>query len=287
MRFRWIKQHKDQYPVSVMCQLLGVSRSGYYDWARGREPGKRQQRREELAVKIKEAHQASRGTYGSPRIYQELIAQGQEVSENTVAKLMRVNGIRSIVAKRFRVRTTDSNHRHRIAENVLNRDFDQELPDQAWAADITYIPTDEGWLYLGVVIDLCSRRIVGWSMGDSLKADLCTDALEMAIGQRNPSSGLIHHSDRGCQYACGLYRELLQSQGMVCSMSRKGNCYDNAVAESFFKTLKAEQVYHQHYTTRKAAMAAIFEYIEVFYNRQRRHSSLGYLSPAEYEASFN
>jgi transposase InsO family protein len=271
----------------MMCEVLEVSRSGYYDFAKGRAPGERQKRREELTVKIKEAYAAGRCTYGSPRICQELKAQGQEVCENTVAKLMRENDIRSIVAKRFKVNTTDSNHRHPIAANVLNRDFDQELPDQAWAADITYVPTDEGWLYLGVVIDLCSRRIVGWSMGSSLKAELCTAALEMAIGQRNPSAGLIHHSDRGCQYACGLYRDLLESQGIVCSMSNKGNCYDNAVAESFFKTLKAELVYHRHYATRQEAMASIFDYIEVFYNRQRLHSSLRYKSPAQYEASFN
>ena len=273
--------------MSMMCRLLEVSRSGYYGWAAPREPGERQKRSGQLVAQIKEAHQASRGTYGSPRIYQELKAQGQKVCQNTVAKLMRQEGIRSIVSKRFRPRTTDSHHRHAIAGNVLDRQFDQRHPNRAWAADITYIATDEGWLYLGVVMDLCSRRIVGWSMADHLRAELCTDALEMALGQREPAAGLIHHSDRGCQYACGLYRQLLESRGMVCSMSNKGNCYDNAVAESFFKTLKAELVYHTHYSTRQEAKNSIFDYIEVFYNRRRRHSSLGYKSPAEYEASLN
>src|SRR5690349_3775223 len=218
-----------------MCRLLEVSRSGYYDWAAAREPGERQKRSQELVEQIKEAHQASRGTYGSPRIYQELKAQGRQVCQNTVAKLMRQAGIRSIVSKRFRPRTTDSRHSHALAGNVLGRRFDQQHPNRAWAADITYVHTDEGWLYLGVVMDLCSRRIVGWSMADHLRAELCTDALEMALGQREPAAGLIHHSDRGCQYACGLYRRLLESRQIVSSMSNKGNCYDNAVAESFFK----------------------------------------------------
>jgi transposase InsO family protein len=270
-----------------MCQMLEVSRSGYYDWAKGREPGVRQKRREELVQKIQAAYQASRGTYGSPRVHRELVGQGQKVSENTVAKLMSQQQIRSVVHRRFRARTTDSAHPHAIAPNRLQRQFDQERPNQAWAADITYIPTDEGWLYLATVIDLCSRKIVGWSMADHLRAELCTEALEMAVKQRKPQKGLIHHSDRGIQYACGKYRDLLNEHQMLCSMSRRGDCYDNAVAESFFKTLKVELVYQHKYRSRQEAKASIFEFVEVFYNRRRRHSSLGYKSPVEYEASFN
>jgi transposase InsO family protein len=273
-----------------MCAALGVSRSGYYAWAGGREPGPRQKRREELAEQIRRVHEQSRRTYGSPRVYQELKAREVACCENTVAKVMREQGIRSVVRRRFRVRTTDSSHAHPVAPNVLDRSFDQEAPDRAWAADITYVPTGEGWLYLAAVIDLCTRRIVGWAMGQSLKAELCEEALGMAIGRRRPGEGLVHHSDRGVQYACGLYRRLLAANGMVCSMSGRGDCYDNAVAESFFKTLKVELVYQQpggRYATRAEARRSVFEYVEVFYNRRRLHSSLGYQSPEQYEAGLN
>jgi transposase InsO family protein len=212
---------------------------------------------------------------------------GESVCENTVAKLMKQKGIRSIVRRRFRVRTTQSSHAYPTAPNRLDRCFDQKLPNQAWAADITYVPTDEGWLYLASVIDLCSRRIVGWAMADHLRTELCADALTMALQSRKPGEGLMHHSDRGVQYACGEYRGLLEDHAMTCSMSGKGDCYDNAVMESFFKTLKSELVYQRKYATRAQAKASIFEYIEVFYNRKRRHSSLGYKSPVEYEASLN
>jgi len=240
-----------------------------------------------LIEKIKTVYEQSRQTYGSPRVYQELKANGESVCENTVARLMRKQGIRSIVRRRFRVRTTDSSHAYPMAPNQLDRRFDQKLPNQAWAADITYVPTDEGWLYLASVIDLCSRRIVGWAMADHLRTELCTDALNMAIQARKPDEGLLHHSDRGVQYACGEYRGVLEEHAITCSMSGKGDCYDNAVMESFFKTLKSELVHHRRYTTRAQARASIFEYIEVFYNRRRRHSSLGYKSPVEYEASLN
>ena len=285
MRFAFIRDHRDRWPVGRMCRLLGVSRSGYYAWAGGREPGVRQKRRAELVAKIRQVHRESRQTYGSPRMHRMLRRQGEQVSENTVAKLMRREGIRSVVRRRHRVRTTDSRHSHPVAPNVLGRQFAQEEPDRAWAADITYIRTGEGWLYLGVVLDLCSRKIVGWSMGETLKAELCTEALEMAVARRRPEPGLIHHSDRGVQYACGWYREILETEGMTCSMSRRGNCWDNAVAESFFKTLKAEWVERQSYATRAQAKASVFEYIETFYNRKRLHSSLGYVSPEEFEAS--
>jgi len=269
--------------------MLEVSRSGFYAWndRQGAQPSPRAKRREELTDRIRAVHQESRQTYGSPRVYQELKAQGHSVCENTVAKLMRQNQIRSIVRRRFRVRTTDSNHAHPLAPNLLGRSFDRQLPNQAWAADITYVPTREGWLYLAAVIDLCSRKIVGWAMAEHLRAQLCSEALQMALSRRRPQAGLTHHSDRGVQYACGDYRRLLEKRGISCSMSRRGDCYDNAVMESFFKTLKTELVYQQEYQTRQQAMQSIFEYIEVFYNRRRRHSSLGYKSPAEHEAGLN
>ena len=293
MRFGWVKAHRRDYPVALMGLVLGVVRSGYYVWAVGRAPGPRRARRAGLVAEIRGVHEASRRTYGSPRVYQELKAKEVACCENTVARLMRDEGIRSVVRRRFRVRTTDSTHAHPIAPNVLGRDFAAAAPDRKWAADITYVPTGEGWLYLAAVIDLCSRRVVGWSMGQSLRAELCTEALEMALrGRRpDPGAGLVHHSDRGCQYACGLYRRLLEANGIVCSMSAAGDCCDNAVAESFFKTLKVELVYQQAerggYATRAEARRSIFEYIEVFYNRRRLHSSLGYVSPEQFEAGLN
>jgi transposase InsO family protein len=220
-------------------------------------------------------------------VYHELKAQGEAVCENTVAKLMRQGGIRSVTRRRFRMKTTDSAHAHPIAFNVLDREFDTKLPDTKWAADITYIPTGEGWLYLAAVIDLCSRKVVGWAMAEHMKARLCIDALVMALSRRNPQVGLIHHSDRGVQYACEDYRDLLEREGITCSMSGRGDCYDNAVMESFFKTLKVELVYQQEFATRAQARLAIFEYIEAFYNRKRLHSSLDYQSPADFEASLH
>jgi len=289
VRFGWIEGRRSHYPLSVLCEMLGVTRAGYYAWARRREkpPGSRASRRAELAEQIRSAHEESGRTYGSPRVYHELRARGVEACENTVAKVMRQEGIRSIVRRRFRVRTTDSAHGHAVAPNVLERDFAAEAPDRKWAADITYVATSEGWLYLAVVLDLCSRKVVGWAMADHLRAELCTNALEMALKRRRPAGGLLHHSDRGVQYACGEYRDLLRSQGIECSMSRRGDCYDNAVVESFFKSLKAELVYHEHYATREQARRSIFEYLEVFYNRKRLHSSLGYLSPEQFEAAMN
>jgi len=274
------------WPVAVLCDVLEVSRSGYYAW-RTRPASARSSRRDELVEQIRAAHAHSRGTYGSPRIHAELDAAGIAVCENTVAKVMRQAGVRSITAKKFRCRTTDSAHAHPIADNVLNRDFAADLPDRKWAADITYVETGQGWLYVAVVIDLCTRRIAGWAMADHLRAELCTDALSMALARRRPDAGagLVHHSDRGCQYACGAYRELLDDRGITCSMSRRGDCYDNAVAESFFSSLKNELVNHCSFRTRDEARTSVFEYIEVFYNRQRRHQSLDYVSPADYEQS--
>jgi transposase InsO family protein len=276
------------WPVAVLCDVLEVSRSGYYAW-RKRPASARAGRRAELVEQIRAAHADSRGTYGSPRIHAELDAAGVAVCENTVAKVMREAGVRSITAKKFRCRTTDSAHAHPIADNVLNRDFAADRPDRKWAADISYVETGQGWLYVAVVIDLCTRRIAGWAMADHLRAELCTDALSMALARRRPGPevGLVHHSDRGCQYACGAYRELLAARGITCSMSRAGDCYDNAVAESFWGTLKRELVHQRHYATRDQATASIFEWIECWYNRKRRHSALGYKSPEEFEAELN
>jgi putative transposase len=284
-----MRGHRQEFPLGMMCRVLLVSRSGYYAWLcrQGKEPCGRERRRMELVEKIRTVHEESRGAYGSPRVYEELKAQGQAVCENTVAKLMKEQDIHGISRRRFRVCTTDSNHTHRVAPNLLDRNFERELPNQAWCADITYIRTGEGWLYLAAVIDLCSRKIVGWAMADHLKASLCLEALEMAVTQRRPGEGLLHHSDRGVQYACDDYQEKLAELGMICSMSGRGDCYDNAVMESFFKTLKTERVYHENYATRQQAKASIFQYIEVFYNRKRLHSSLGYVSPSAYEAQLN
>jgi transposase InsO family protein len=274
--------------VAVLCDVLEVSRSGYYAW-RTRPAGARAARRAELAEQVKAAHAQSRGAYGSPRVHAELVASGVAVCQNTVARVMREEGVRSVTAKKFRCRTTDGAHAHPIADNVLDRDFAADLPDRKWAADVTYVETDEGWLYVAAVIDLCTRRVVGWAMADHLRAELCTDALSMALARRNPGpgAGLVHHSDRGVQYACGAYRALLAAHGITCSMSRRGDCYDNAVAESFWGTLKCELVYLEHYATRARAAASIFEWIECWYNRKRRHSALGYKSPAEFEAELN
>jgi putative transposase len=279
--------HTEEFRVDLMCHVLQVSRSGYYAWRR-RPASAQARRRSQLLEQIQAAHAESRKTYGSPRVHAELEAQGVSCSKNTVAKLMREHALRSKMRRRFVVRTTDSRHEHPVFENRLNQQFEQPSTDQAWAADITYIPTAEGWLYLAAVIDLCSRRIVGWATADHLRAALPCQALQRALDQRDPpTSELLHHSDRGVQYACDEYQQLLAEWGITPSMSRTGNCYDNAVMESFFGTLKTELVHHETYHSRAAAHQALFEYIEVFYNRKRRHSALGYRSPMEYEASLN
>jgi putative transposase len=275
--------------VSVMCHTLEVTRSGYYAQLE-RPASARAVRRVELVEHIQRIHTESRELYGSPRVTAELNEAGVLVCQNTVAKLMRVQQIRSKVSKRFRPRTTDSAHPCPLAANLLDRDFAAKAPNRKWCCDITYIPTEEGFLYLAAVIDLCSRRIVGWSMAAHLRASLCTDALEMALLHRRPSRGLVHHSDRGVQYACDDYRDHLARHGIHASMSRRGDCYDNAVMESFWGTLKQELLYQQRngrFDSHAQARRMIFEYIEVFYNRQRRHSAVGYQSPEAFEASLN
>jgi putative transposase len=286
VKFAFIAKHLVDLPMDMVCEVLEVSRSGYYAW-RDRPASPQNRRRAELAVKIQAVHAEHRKVYGSPRIFKALRAQGEQVSENTVAKVMRLQGLRGKVKRKFVPRTTNSAHAQPIAPNVLARQFTAQAPNRKWAGDITYISTDEGWLYLAGVIDLHSRRIVGWSMADHMQTDLVADALTMALSRRQPPAGLLHHSDRGVQYASDAYQQLLMEHGIDVSMSGKGDCWDNAVIESFWATLKNELVHHEHYATREQARRSIFEYIEVFYNRKRLHSSLGYVSPETFEASRN
>ena len=284
MKFAWIEQHRNTYPVRVMCLVLDASISGFYAW-RDRKPSAQQQRQEQLMEKIRTAHADSRKVYGSPRIHRELLKQGEKVCENTVAKLMRRAQIRSVRTRRFVPRTTDSCHAHPVAANLLNRNFTATQPNQKWVCDITYIPTTEGWLYLAATLDLYSRKIVGWSMGENLGVELVNAALTMALSRRRPPRGLLHHSDRGVQYACGDYQTKLAVHGLQCSMSRTGDCYDNAAMESFWGTLKSELIYPAGERSRQATRLAVFDYMEVFYNRVRMHSSLGYVSPEAFEAA--
>jgi putative transposase len=268
--------------VALMCDVLEVSRAGYYAWlARPESP--RAARMAELSEHIAEAHREGRGTYGAPRVHRALAARGVACCENTVAKLMRREGLRGCAPRRFVPRTTDSSHGHATPANALDRRFEPGEPDRVWVADLTYIPTGEGWLYLAAVLDLGSRKVVGWAAADHLKSELAQRALRNALESRGPGEGLLHHSDRGVQYACSGYRDLLAAHGIEASMSRKGDCWDNAAMESFFSTLKRELVHREAYATREEARRSLFEYIEVFYNRRRLHSTLGYLSPVQYE----
>jgi transposase InsO family protein len=281
--FSFIEQHKDVWPVTLMCDTLGVSPQGFYAW-RSRPTSEQQQRRDALLVEIRAVHAEVKGRYGSPRIHAELAAKGVDCCVNTVAKLMHDNDIRAKTARKFK-NTTDSNHPLPVADNLLDRQFEAQGPNERWLADITYIPTREGWLYLAVVEDLYSRMVVGWSMADTMTSRLVVDALEMAVQRRLPGEGLLAHSDRGSQYASDHYQRLLAKHGIECSMSGVGQCWDNAPMESFFASLKKELIHHEDYQTRAEARASIFEYIETFYNPKRRHSSLGFVSPAEYEQS--
>ena len=285
MKYEFVAKYQGKYAVRRMCRLLGISRSSYYAW-RKRKPSQREHSIEILIRHIRRIHRMSRRTYGSPRVHAELRKQRIMCNRKTVAKLMRQNGLQG-QRKRRRVTTTHSNHHFPIAVNLLNRDFHADKPDQKWVADITYIPTAEGWLYLAGVLDLFSRKIVGWEMSDQINADMVERALRMALYLRKPGQGLIHHSDRGSQYASHQFRDLMDANQIQVSMSGKGNCYDNAVMESFFGTLKNEWVHHQRYQTRSQARTDIFRYIEGFYNTVRLHSSLGYLSPNDFEAKYH
>jgi len=281
VRYRFVEGHRDRWPIRLMCAVLGVSPGGYYGWRR-RPPSAASRRRAALVDAIKEVHGEAKARYGSPRVHAELAARGQWCCVNTVAKLMSRHGIAAKTARKFRG-TTDSDHGRPVADNVLDRRFEPGAPDRTWTADITYIPTGEGWLYLAAVEDLHSRKIVGWSMSERIDSRLVVDALEMAVSRRLPGEGLVAHSDRGSQYASEHYQRLLASHGITCSMSRRANCWDNAPMESFFASLKKELVHGADFATRAEARAELFEYIEVFYNRVRRHSALGYLSPEEFE----
>lgn len=282
MRFRFIEDRRDDYPVCQMCAILGVSPAGYYAW-RARPQSRRAAANRALLPEIVRVHRDSGGRYGSPRVHAVLRAQGRGVSRGRIERLMRAHGIRAIMMRPRRVRTTDSCHNLPIAPNLLDRNFTAPAPNRVWLADITYIPTGEGWLYLAAVMDLYSRKIVGWAMRDHLRTELASTALTMAIQRQRPGAGLIHHSDRGVQYASDGYRTALQLAGMRASMSRKGDCYDNAPMESFFHTLKTELVHRQKYATRADAQRDLFSFIEGFYNRTRLHSAIGYLSPVEME----
>ena len=282
MRYCAIQAYDRRYPIRLMCRALAVSPAGYYAW-RARPESVRGAVNRALVAKIRVIHRESRETYGSPSIWDALLKQGHCVGEHRIARLMRQEGIRAKTVKKWRA-TTQSNHRLPVARNTLNRQFTVTQPNRVWAGDITYVWTTEGWLYLAVVLDLYSRLVIGWAMGHRLTVDLAERALIMALANRTPTAGLLHHSDRGSQYAATSYQRLLDAHGITTSMSRQGNCWDNACVESFFGTLKRELVYHRHYTTREDARQDIFEYIEVFYNRKRRHSTLGYNSPAEFEA---
>lgn len=272
--------------MTWMCQALNVSSAGYYAWCQ-RPVSAARQRRDDILAAIGEVHADVKGRYGSPRMTAALALKEVPCSVNTVAKIMRDNDIRARGPRRFVPRTTDSGHGLAVAENILDRDFNPWTANQVWSADITYVPTSEGWLYLAVVEDLFSRRIVGWSMGATMTSRLVVDALDMAIRARRPEVGVLAHSDRGSQYASAHYREMLARHGLTCSMSEVGQCWDNAPVESFFGTLKRELVHQEKYATRAEARASIFEYIEVFYNRERLHSSLGYVSPETFERTLN
>jgi putative transposase len=279
MRYRFVAAERASYPVRLLCTVVGVAVSGFYAWLR-RVPSRRQADDQRLSEKIKAVFTSSRQTYGSPRVHAELREQGLRLGRKRVARLMREGGLAAVVRRRF-PRTTDSRHDHPVAPNLLEQSFVADRPDAVWLADISYIATGEGWLYLAAIKDMATREIIGWSISDSLKAELACDALRMAIQRRQPPEGLIHHSDRGVQYACKDYQAILARHGLRCSMSRRGNCYDNAPMESFFGSLKNELVHRTTFPTREATRQAIFDYIEVFYNRRRRHSGLGFLTPAQ------
>jgi len=279
---------KSQYRIELLCSAFCVSRSGFYQWrSRQSLPSNRARQDELLGEQIRAIHQQSRGTYGTPRLHAELRQQGQRHSRKRIDRIRRKLGLWGRQKKSYRPKTTQSGHDQPIAPNRLAELSEATGEDQVWVSDITYLPTEEGWLYLAVLMDLYSRRIIGWGFATHLGAELTARALKMALRHRRPSQGLLHHSDRGVQYASGAYRQLLKAHGLMTSMSRKGCCYDNAAVEAFFSTLKIECVYRGRFTTRHQAQREVFDYIEGFYNRQRRHSALGYLAPAEFETLAN
>jgi transposase InsO family protein len=281
MKYAFVAEQAAHYPVTTLCQVMLVSRRGYYDWL-DRPESKRSIANRQLLAVIRELFYQYREVYGAPRIQKALQKLGLACGLNRVARLMRENDLVPKTIKKFRV-TTDSRKSRNPAANILNRDFEAERPNEKWVADVTYIATREGWLFLATVLDLYSRKIVGWSMHNRLTSDLAKRALQHAIDARSPALGLIVHSDRGKEYYAGEYQQLLAQYGLICSMSRRGDCYDNAVMESFFHSLKVEEVHHRDFKTRAEARTVLFDYIELFYNRQRLHSSIGYQSPVEFE----
>jgi putative transposase len=285
MKFAMIHAEKAFFPVAALCRLLGVTRQGYYAFAK-RQTGARVEQEIALCARIRGVHAESQERYGSPRVLRELRRQGLSIGKRRVERAMRGMGLCARPPRRFRVTTTVLDPKNTVEPNVLSRDFTATRPDQRWVTDITYVWTDEGWCYLAAILDLFSRRVVGWALDTTLSTTLPLQALGMAVGRRRPRPGLLHHSDRGCQYTSADYRGALKELGVVVSMSRKGNCWDNAVAESFFSTLKTELVHRQSWANRLQLRSAVFEYIEVFYNRRRLHSSIGYKTPAEVESDY-
>ena len=282
MIFSCIEQHRNRWPVRLQCKVLDVSASGFYAW-RKHQPSRRAVANQNLLQDIRRIHWDSRKLYGSPRVHAALRKEGQKISRRRVEKLMRDNDLRAITKRRVRVKTTDSNHNLPIAPNLLDRNFGALGPNEKWLADITYIFTAEGWLYLAAILDLYTRKIVGWAMRDHMRVELTLAALMMAVQRQRPAPGLIHHTDRGSQFAAHDYQNALAAAGMTCSMSRRGNCWDNAPMESFFHTLKTELVHQRNYATREEARRDLFQYIEGYYNRQRIHSALNSLTPEQME----
>lgn len=281
-----IHDNRSDFDVALMCELLEVDRQGYYDWV-DRPPSASARRGEAIDQAIRLSHVQSHCRCGSPNIHRDLLERGIKCCVNTVAERMKRLGVASVVHRKFRTTTTDSKHDRPVFENRLGRDFAAAAPNRKWVADITYVSTGEGVLYLAAVVDLFSRKVVGWCMKDTLHTDLCVEALEMALARRRPGVGLLHHSDRGCQYASRRYQDKLAEFAIQCSMSRVGDCWDNAVAESLWASLKTELVHQRTFATKQEAGDAIFEWIVVWYNRKRRHSTLGYLSPEAFEAQLN
>jgi putative transposase len=281
VRYAWIDLERRHFALLELCAVLDVSVSGYRAWKRGGAPGRKRSSDAQLLALIRAIDAELKGAYGSPRMVVELRARGFPASKERVERLMRENGIRARHKRRYKA-TTDSGHRLPVAENLLNRHFTPTAPNQVWTSDITYLWTDEGWLYLAIVLDLFNREVIGWSIKARMTADIVTDALTMAWFRRKPAPGVLHHSDRGSQYASGVFQDQLTNYGMTCSMSRKGNCWDNAPTESWFNSFKNERAHGTHYATRAEATADAFDYIEVFYNRKRRHSTLGYKAPIQY-----
>lgn len=276
-----IRRHEQAYAILLMCRLLEVSRSGYYDW-RSRAPSARSEANRYLTDDIRRVHAEHKSRFGAPRITAQLRSEGQRVGKKRVARLMQADGLRAKAARKYKA-TTNSNHNLPVAPNLLEQDFTATAPNQKWVSDITYIATDEGWLYLAVVLDLYARRVVGWAMSERMTAKLVCDALQMALWRRRRPSGVIVHSDRGSQYCSSDHRRLLRDNGLVCSMSKKGDCYDNAAMESWNHSLKVEAIHGERFVTRQVAKDHVFEYIEIYYNRKRLHSRLGYLSPETFE----